>query len=504
MRLSSSLLGPLRLPKTLGETLRLLPSTPSTPSSSSSASSSSSTSPPPPSVVQGWISSLRTSKNVAFIGLNDGTLDRPLQVVVLGKKTAGGMRSIVEELSIGASLKITGPIIPSPGPGQPVELQASALEVLGFCDGDTYPIHPDRNPGAERPILHLREYSHLRPRELETQSVIKLRDQVSRGWRSFFEENDFIHINTPILTSSDCEGAGEVFSVISQSSPKDDPFFPSPGANLTVSSQLHLELYLPTHPRVYTLSPAFRAEPGISRRHLAEFWMLEAEVAFVSSVQEVMDVCEEGVKSVLRRLVVEDGSPLGVFAGREEVRKRIDDAIGKEGGEGWMRLSYTEAVDILQRHEESLGASTPGFIHRPIWGASLSSEHEKFLAGKHAKGPVFVYDYPSELKPFYMLPTPGTEGERKTAACFDLLVPDVGELAGGSMREHRLTELVEVMNERKMRLDPMEWYIDTRRYGTVPHGGFGLGFERMLSWVTGVSDVKDIVGFGRWKGNCRY
>jgi len=174
--------------------------------------------------------------------------------------------------------------------------------------------------------------------------------------------------------------------------------------------------------------------------------MLEAEVAFVSSVQEVMDICEEGVKSVLRGLVVEDGSPLGVFAGRGDVRKRIDEAIGKEGGEGWLRLSYTEAIDILQRHEESQDASTPRFMHPPVWGASLSSEHEKFLAAKHAKGPVFVYDYPSELKPFYMLPTPGTEGgERKTVACFDLLVPDVGELAGGSMREHRLKELIEVM-----------------------------------------------------------
>ena len=220
----------------------------------------------------------------------------------------------------------------------------------------------------------------------------------------------------------------------------------SPGANLTVSSQLHLELYLPSHPRVYTLSPAFRAEPGISRRHLAEFWMLEAEVAFVSSVQEVMDVCEEGVKSVLRGLAVEDGSPLGVFARREDVRRRIDEAIGKEGGESWMRLSYTEAIEILQRHEESLDASTARFTHRPVWGASLSSEHEKFLAGVHAKGPVFVYDYPSELKPFYMLPTLGTEGgERETVACFDLLVPNVGELAGGSTREHRLKELVEVM-----------------------------------------------------------
>ena len=197
---------------------------------------------------------------------------------------------------------------------------------------------------------------------------------------------------------------------------------------------------------MYTLSPAFRAETGISRRHLAEFWMLEAEIAFVTSVDEVMDLCEEGVKSVLRSLVADDGASLGVFGKREDVRTRLSQAIGTDEGAGWMRLSYTEAIAILQRHQQAAASGAKPFESDPVWGASISSEQEKYLAGQHAKGPVFVYDYPSALKPFYMLPTPGTEGgERRTVGCFDLLVPGVGELAGGSLREHRLKELVEVI-----------------------------------------------------------
>ncbi|CED82748.1 Asparaginyl-tRNA synthetase (mitochondrial) [Phaffia rhodozyma] len=468
--------------------------------------------------VHGWVSNIQVKKHVAFLKIRDGTSDEALQVVVSGKKddlsSGGDLRRTVESLTRGSSVKIQGELIPSPGAGQPVELQAKILTVLGECDSQTYLIEPSVVPSStkdrsrpvkttNRPTVHLRELAHLRMRERENAAVVRVRDRVAREWRSFLEV-----------------GGGEIFRVtapsLNETVRTDKPpeaFFPEPpGASLTVSAQLHLETYLPVCPRAYTLSTSFRAEPSRSSRHLAEFTMLEVELAFVNRVDELMDFTEQGVKSVLRGLSrglslgdgqteemakkiekEEDpdaGAGIGVFWAKPGTTEKIRSAIEKPFG----RLSYTEAIELLKRAH----AEIP-FELEPVDGQTLQTEHEQWLASREG-GPVFVYDYPASFKAFYMLPN--EDNKAGTVACFDLLVPGVGELAGGSLREHRLDPLLDVMRQRNMSTEPLEWYLDQRRYGSVPHGGFGLGFDRMVSWVTGVSNLKDIVGFPRFKGGC--
>jgi asparaginyl-tRNA synthetase len=332
------------------------------------------------------------------------------------------------------------------------------------------------------------------------------------------KDREYVHIHTPIMTSSDCEGAGEAFRITTdppQSSftSKQEPFFPSP-AYLTVSSQLNLEA--PTHAlsRAYTLSPSFRAEPSATSRHLAEFYMLEAEVAFVEELGTLMDTVEEGVKRVIGNVLQGTGkrserarSDLSAIAkSLEEDKEELDGGIAADRMEAFTsllakpfaRVSYTEAVETLAKRH----ANVP-FEFEPIWGASLQSEHEKYLAAEVYAGPVFVTDYPKQLKPFYMRQNQ-TEPGRETVACFDLLAPGIGELAGGSLREERLAHLVRAIDEAGMSRPAYEWYLDLRRYGTVKHGGWGMGFERFICWVTGVPNVRDVVAFPRWKGHCRY
>ena len=334
------------------------------------------------------------------------------------------------------------------------------------------------------------------------------------------------------MTSSDCEGAGEAFRITTdpfepplKSNAKHEQFFPSP-AYLTVSSQLHLEA--PTHAlsRTYTLSPTFRAEPSATSRHLAEFYMLEAEVAFVSNLDALMDTVEAGIKTVLRGALKAD-TPRGNRARQNlaVIRKSLAEETAESSGSSdgaasletarqeelatftdklFARITYTRALEILrQRHAE-----TP-FVFEPTWGAGLQSEHEKYLAGQVYGGPVFVTDYPRSLKPFYMRVNEanGTSSEavdRQTVACFDLLAPGIGELAGGSLREERLGHLIDAIDRAGMQREDYEWYLDLRRYGTVEHGGWGMGFERFICWVTGVGNVRDVVAFPRWKGHCRY
>lgn len=389
------------------------------------------------------------------------------------------------------------------------------------------------------------------------------------------QAHDFIHIHTPILTSSDCEGAGETFGIttgggatpststgsnshmphidtdrIASSSSsastssswsskpnpttQAEPFFPTP-VNLTVSSQLHLEA--PTHSlaRTYTLSPAFRAEPSLTSRHLSEFYMLEAELAFVSSLDALLDVVEASIRDTLRRLL-DDQSSRAVRC-RADLARIASSLLGDEvsstgmsshfGGDEqkdplahlrsvasspFQRITYSTAIDLLATQHQH----TP-FAHAPEWGESLSTEHEKYLAGK--LGPVFVTHYPASLKPFYMLPSnadascggdnevsqpSSNHAHRPTVACFDLLFPGMGEMAGGSLREHRLQHLESAMDTAGMKKDDYAWYLDLRRFGTVPHGGWGMGWERWICWVTGVNNIRDVVAFPRWKGNCRY
>jgi asparaginyl-tRNA synthetase len=331
------------------------------------------------------------------------------------------------------------------------------------------------------------------------------------------------------MTSSDCEGAGEAFRVTTdpfdpptKPNQQHEPFFPSP-AYLTVSSQLHLEA--PTHAlsRTYTLSPTFRAEPSATSRHLAEFYMLEAEVAFVKSLDTLMDTVENGIKTVLRGTLV--GNTLRGNRARQDlavIRKSLAEETAESSGSSagatsleagrqeelatfvdkpFVRITYTQAIERLQkRHAED------PFVFEPTWGAGLQSEHEKYLAGQVYGGPVFVTDYPRALKPFYMRVNDADAelADRQTVACFDLLAPGIGELAGGSLREERLGHLIESIDRAGMKREDYEWYLDLRRYGTVEHGGWGMGFERFICWITGVGNVRDVVAFPRWKGHCRY
>ncbi|KAJ9123706.1 hypothetical protein QFC24_003480 [Naganishia onofrii] len=488
--------------------------------------------------VQGWIKSIRAHKNVAFIEVSDGTTSDTLQAVLKGKGKDSGSPSLassVEGLNVGTSIKINGRLQTSRGAGQACELLVDDLTVLGACDS-SYPIQKKHLP----PDV-LRDHAHLRFRTSQIASTVRLRDTMMREWHDYFEDADYTFIHTPILTSSDCEGAGETFRVTTDplprlptppagresSSPAPHPtFFPNP-AYLTVSSQLHLEA--PTHAvsRTYTLSPTFRAEPSATSRHLAEFYMLEAEVAFVETLDELMSTVEDGIRGVLNGLlrgekrrgararddlrIVESS----LRQDREEKRSKEDvpmsvmvvedidpiDRLRQFADRSFVRITYTEAVTILQQQHD-----VRPFEHVPEWGASLQTEHEKYLAGEKFGAPVFVTNYPQSLKPFYM--RLNDEGNSTTpsptVACFDLLVPGIGELVGGSLREERLLLLERAIEHAGLEKKSYDWYLDLRRYGSVKHGGWGMGWERFVCWVTGVGNIRDVVAFPRWKGNCRY
>ncbi|WVR06395.1 asparagine-tRNA ligase [Kwoniella sp. DSM 27419] len=506
--------------------------------SSSSGTSSSSTPQPGDDAkdvqVNGWIKSIRTHKNVSFLEINDGSASQGVQAVLKGKGKAEGLTN-------GSSVQLEGELAKSRGSGQDVELLVKDLRVLGGCDPDAYPIQKKSLTPAV-----LREHAHLRFRTTQTAAIMRIRDALTRDWHDWFEDNGFTHIHTPILTGSDCEGAGEVFTLVDQPpTSKTSPFFPHP-VHLTVSGQLHLEA--PTHAlsRVYTLSPSFRAEPSLTSRHLSEFYMMEGEVAFVETLDSLLDVVEDGVRTTVTR-ILEEGSKRGakVRADLEAVSRSLADAEAGGGSElaeastlsrsdplshlrqviskPFARLTYTAALDLLQDvHAREPFAQAP-----PKWGEGIATEHEKWLA-LHFGGPVLVTQYPAAIKPFYMLPTaapakstqatsstsdgspnhpssPHTELEsRTTVECFDLLFPNWGEMAGGSLREHRLGNLESAIEKAGMNKEDYEWYLDLRRYGSVPHGGWGMGWDRWVCWVTGVGNVRDVVPFARWKGHCKY
>ncbi|BEI80603.1 hypothetical protein CcaverHIS002_0111320 [Cutaneotrichosporon cavernicola] len=491
----------------LAPTVRGLVEVASNPTSPSPASPASST-------ASGWIRSLRAHKKVAFAELDDGS-GGTLQAVL-----KGAARPIADSLSPGASVCFSGPLSPSKGSGQAVELLVEEASVLGGVE-EGYPIQKKALPASV-----LRENAHLRFRTGAMGATMRVRDALARDWHDWFENNDFIHVHTPILTANDCEGAGEVFT-LSQSLPAvtKEPFFPRP-VNLTVSGQLHLEA--PTHAlgRTYTLSPAFRAEPSQTSRHLAEFYMLEAEVAFVDNLSSLLDIAEAGVRDTVSSLLHSDSGR--ARRAREDIARIAASQVASEAEERasaglpplppacreptplahleaatgrFERVTYAEAVILLEKqHAEVPFERTPGYEE------GLASEHERWLC-EHFGKPVFVTHYPAEQKPFYMLPSdanasaPTSSG---TVACFDLLFPGIGEMAGGSMREHRLEALKDSLARHGLPEAEYQWYLDLRRFGSVPHGGWGMGWERWVCWVTGQANVRDVVAFPRWAGSCRF
>ncbi|ORX61550.1 asparaginyl-tRNA synthetase [Hesseltinella vesiculosa] len=426
-----------------------------------------------PVTIRGWIRSVRQQKQLSFANINDGSNLKGIQAILTG--------SDASKLSTGACVELKGMLVASPGKEQSQELQVSEIKVLGECD-NSYPLQKKRHS-----LEFMRSINHLRARGNTGSAVLRMRNAASEGIQRFFASEEFIQVHTPLLTSSDCEGAGEVFGI----TPSD--FFKQP-VYLTVSGQLHAEIMATAMGRVYTFGPVFRAEPSLTSRHLAEFWMVEAEMTFLDNLDQLLDVTEANVQETTRHVLDRCADDMAFF--NQWVDKSLLARLEKSIQQPFVRMSYTEAVDVLQRAKHTFQFPT-------TWGSSLQSEHERYLASAACcDRPVFVTDYPAELKPFYMRANDADDG--RTVACFDLLMPGIGELVGGSMREERHDVLLGKMKHAGMKMDDYQWYLDLRKYGSAPHGGYGIGFERLMLWLTGLDNVREVVPVPRWVGHCRY
>jgi len=441
-------------------------------------------------VVAGWVRTRRDSKGgFSFIALNDGSCFDSLQVVV--PATLANYQSDVLSLFIGGSIVVTGKLVESPAAGQPVEVHASALTVLGHSDPNSYPLQKQR-VSYER----LREVAHLRGRTNTFGAIVRLRDALAFATHSFFRERGFYYLHTPIITSSDCEGAGEMFQVttldlsaLAQRAQVPDytsDFF-GKRTSLTVSGQLEGETYACALGRIYTFGPTFRAENSNTRRHLSEFWMVEPEMAF-ADLSDDADLAEDYVRFLLKAAIETCPAELKFFT--ERVDKTLLPRLEALVDSRFRRITYTEAVEILEKS----GAT---FEFPVKWGTDLQSEHERYLTEEVFKGPITVTDYPKEIKAFYMR----QNDDGKTVAAMDVLLPQVGEIVGGSQREERLETLEARIREVGLRPEDYWWYLDLRRFGTVPHAGFGLGFERMVQFTSGMQNIRDVIPFPRTPGS---
>ncbi len=434
--------------------------------------------------VKGWIRTRRDSKGVSFLELNDGTCLANLQVVVMAG-TLGG--ADLARFTTGASALVEGHLVASVGAGQKWELQASRLELIGPAEA-SYPLQK-KGHTAE----FLRTIAHLRPRSNLFGAMFRTRGRLAHAVHHFFQERDFVYLHTPIITTSDCEGAGEMFQVITLAGEKEKKittdFFGRP-AYLTVSGQLEAEAFACALSNVYTFGPTFRAENSNTSRHAAEFWMIEPEMAFCN-LQGDMDLAEEFIKAMARSALESCAEDLGLFA--KFVDPGLWDRLRLVVDRPFQRISFFEAVEILKKSNRA--------FENPVGpNLNLQSEHERYLTEEHCKCPVTVYDYPREIKPFYMR----LNDDLKTVTAMDLLVPGIGEVIGGAQREERLEVLLENMRFHELTLENYWWYVDLRRYGTVPHAGFGLGFERLLMFLTGVSNIRDVIPFARTPGNAEF
>jgi len=439
-------------------------------------------------VVQGWVRSCRDSGNVTFIALGDGSCCAALQIVA--ESDLPHYHSEVKKIGVGCALKIWGELVASPAKGQAVELRASAIEVLGPVDPANYPLQKKRHS-----FEFLRTLAHLRPRTNALAAVARVRSALNFAIHDFFVGRGFCQVHTPIITTSDCEGAGEMFTVTTLEAEQfctEQPYagdFFGRRAGLTVSGQLQAEVYALALGRVYTFGPTFRAENSNTSRHLAEFWMVEPEMAFCD-LQEDMDVAEELIRDLVGRMLDQCGDELALFDRfvAKGLLKKLELVRERE----FARMTYSEAVATLED-----AARTRKFKMPVSWGIDLQSEHERFLCEEIVGRPVILTNYPKMIKPFYMRLDDGGE----TVAAMDILVPGIGELVGGSQREERYDLLLAGMKEAGLDLEEYAWYLDLRRYGSVPHSGFGLGFERLVQFVTGMSNIRDVIAFPRTPGS---
>ncbi len=442
--------------------------------------------------LQGWIRTRRDSKGgFSFLEVNDGSCMANIQVVA--DADLPNYETEIQKLTAGCSVSITGDIKESTGK-QDTEIQANAVTVHGWSDSETYPLQKKRHSFEK-----LREWAHLRPRSNTFGAVTRVRNCISRSIHNFFQDDGFLYINTPIITASDCEGAGEMFRVTTlkmENVPKTNgtvdysqDFFDRPSF-LTVSGQLEAEIFATALGKVYTFGPTFRAENSNTSRHLAEFWMVEPEMAFYE-LTDNMDLAERFLKHVFQDVLKNCSEDMEFF--NQRIDKTVIETLQNIVSCDFVRLPYTTAVEILEQSGQK-------FDFPVKWGSDLQSEHERFLTEQHFDGPVILYDYPRTIKPFYMR----VNDDEKTVRAMDVLVPKVGEIIGGSQREERLDILEQRMAEQDLNTDDYWWYLDLRKYGTVPHAGFGLGLERVVQFVTGMANIRDVIPFPRTPGNAEF
>ncbi len=442
--------------------------------------------------ISGWVRTVRGSKTFGFMELSDGSGFKGVQVV-FGEEKVDNFKEL-SKLGVGSAVNVLGTLLLTPEAKQPFEVHAEKVEIAGLAPSD-YPLQKKRHT-----LEYLRTISHLRARTNTIGAVLRVRSVAAYAIHSFFNQRGFVYVNTPIITASDCEGAGEMFRV-STLDPADPPktedgaidytkdFFGKP-ASLTVSGQLEGEAMAMAFGQIYTFGPTFRAENSNTTRHAAEFWMIEPEIAF-ADLQDDMDLARDMIKYVLNEVLNACPDEMKFFNDfyDKELIQRLKDIINSD----FAKVTYTEAVEILEKHKDQ-------FKYPVYWGADLQTEHERFLTEQVFKKPLFVTDYPKEIKAFYMR----LNDDGKTVAAVDLLVPGVGEIIGGSQREERLDVLLSRMKELGLREEDYSWYMDLRRYGGTKHAGFGLGFERLIMYITAVGNIRDVIPFPRTVGNAEY
>ena len=441
--------------------------------------------------IEGWIRTLRASKAFGFIEINDGSFFKNVQVVF---DTNLSNFEEISKLTIGSSIKVNGKLVETENAKQPFEIQATSVEVENLCDND-YPIQKKKHS-----FEYLRTVAHLRPRTNTFSAVFRVRSALSYAIHKFFQERGFVYVHTPILTASDCEGAGEMFNVNSfnlNDIPKTDSnevdfskdFF-GKSTHLTVSGQLNAETFATAFRNIYTFGPTFRAENSNTVKHAAEFWMIEPEICF-ADLNDDMDLAEDMIKYIFSYVLENCPEEMEFFNKfiDTSLLDRLNNVINSDFG----RITYTDAIKELEKHNDE-------FEYKVSWGIDLQTEHERYLAEQIFKKPVFVTDYPKDIKAFYMKQNP----DGKTVAATDLLAPGIGEIIGGSQREENYDKLISRMKELNMNLDEYWWYLDLRKYGSVDHAGFGLGFERALMYLTGMQNIRDVIPFPRTPKNCEF
>jgi asparaginyl-tRNA synthetase len=444
-------------------------------------------------LISGWVRTRRDSKNdFSFIELNDGSCMSNIQVII--DNDADGYSELIKDVTTGASVTITGELKESPGKGQRVEVQGNSIQLLGTADAKTYALQKKRHS-----FEFLREIAHLRPRTNTFGAIARVRNTICFAIHQFFQEQGFISVQTPIITTSDCEGAGEMFQVTTLNLDRlaerktevdyEQDFF-GKRASLTVSGQLEAEIFATSVGKCYTFGPTFRAEKSNTTRHLSEFWMVEPEMPFYE-LEDNMELAESFIKSVIGKVLEDCTEDMEFFNLR--IDKTLLETLQNIMENEFKRVSYTEAIQLLKDCDQK-------FEYPIEWGTDLQSEHERYLTETHFKQPVILYDYPRTIKPFYMR----CNDDGKTVRAMDVLVPRIGEIIGGSQREDRLDVLLDRMKECD--LDPEEywWYVDLRRYGSVPHSGFGLGLERLVQLVTGMTNIRDCIPFPRTPKNADF